>query len=168
MSEIGSRSARTPRCTICVRTRRSVMRLPQSRALRVVAIWLGVAVFFSAENVLVGAARHRPFDWQWDVYHEFVYALTWAAFSGLVLEAGRRWPVGGSVQRMITPHLLVMAALAPTQIITTYSVHYLGLTVLGHQPPATLWSFVANLQAGIVWGTLTGFLYYWLILGAQA
>jgi two-component system, LytTR family, sensor kinase len=145
------------------------MRLPRSRAVRVVAIWLAVAVFFSAENVLVGAARHRPFDWQWDVYHEFVYALTWAAFSSVVLWAGRRWPVGsGSFGTTIAPHLLVMAALAPTQIVTTYSVHYLGLAVLGEQPPATLWSFLANLQAGIVWGTLTGFLYYWLILGVQA
>jgi|tagenome__1003787_1003787.scaffolds.fasta_scaffold20719774_1 two-component system LytT family sensor kinase len=145
------------------------MRLPRSRAVRVLAIWLGVAVFFSAENVLVGAARHRPFDWQWDVYHEFVYALTWAAFSVLVLSGGRRWPVGsGSFGRTVAPHLLIMAALAPIQIVTTYSVHYLGLAALGQQPPATLWSFMANLQAGIVWGTLTGFLYYWLILGVQA
>jgi two-component system, LytTR family, sensor kinase len=87
----------------------------------------------------------------------------------VVLWAGRRWPVGsGSFGTTIAPHLLVMAALAPTQIVTTYSVHYLGLAVLGEQPPATLWSFLANLQAGIVWGTLTGFLYYWLILGVQA
>src|SRR3954451_13326861 len=103
------------------------MRLPRSRTMGVLAIWLAVAVFFSAENVLVGAARHRPFDWQWDVYHEFVYALTWAAFSGLVLWAGRRWQVGStSFRGTVAPHLLVMTALTPTQIVTTYSVHYLG------------------------------------------
>jgi LytS/YehU family sensor histidine kinase len=32
----------------------------------------------------------------------------------------------------------------------------------------TLAAWLLNLQAGIVWGTLTGFLYYWLILGVQA
>jgi hypothetical protein len=34
-----------------------VLHLP---ALRLVATWVAVAVFFRAENVLVGAARHRP------------------------------------------------------------------------------------------------------------
>ncbi len=92
-----------------------LMRLPSSPAVRLAAVWCGVAVFFSAENVLVGAARHRPFDWQWDVYHEFVYALTWAAFSSLVLAAGRRWPLGaGRAGRTLAPHLLVMAVLAPS------------------------------------------------------
>lgn len=145
------------------------MRVPRSSAVRLVATWLAVAVFFSAENVLVGAARHRAFDWQWDVYHEFIYALTWAAFTPLVLAGGRRWPLGaGPLWRTIAPHLGRMALLAPAQIVTTYTVHYLGLAILGRQPPVTLWAFLAGLQGGIVWGTLTGFLYYWLILGVQA
>jgi two-component system, LytTR family, sensor kinase len=145
------------------------MRLPRSSGLRVVALWLGVAVFFSAENVLVGAARHRAFDWQWDVYHELVYALTWAAFSLVVLAAGRRWRLGnGSFAETIAPHLLLMAVLAPAQIVTTYTVHYLGLVILGEHPTVSLWPFLANLQGGIVWGALTGSLYYWLILGVQA
>jgi two-component system LytT family sensor kinase len=119
--------------------------------------------------VLVGAARHRPLDWQWDLYHEFIYALTWAAFTPLVLAAGRRWPLGGGpLRRTLPAHLARMAWLAPAQIVTTYSLHYLGLGVLGRQPPVSLWAFLAGLQGGIVWGTLTGFLYYWLILGVQA
>jgi signal transduction histidine kinase len=117
--------------------------------------------------VLVGAARNRPFDWQWDVYHEFIYALTWAAFTPLVLSAGRRWPLGsGSWWRTIPPHLGRMALLAPAQIVTADAVHYVGLALLGRQPPVT--TFLAGLSGGIVWGTLTGFLYYWLILGLQA
>ncbi|MFL5533286.1 MAG: histidine kinase, partial [Gemmatimonadales bacterium] len=145
------------------------MRLPSSPAVRLAAIWCGVAVFFSAENVLVGAARHRPFDWQWDVYHEFVYALTWAVFSALVLAAGRRWPLGaGGAGRTLTPHFLVMMVLAPVQIVTTYTLHYLGLSLIGREPPGTIGSFLTGLRGGIVWGTLTGFLYYWVILGIQA
>jgi hypothetical protein len=143
--------------------------MPRSSAARVIATWLGVAVFFSAQNVLVGAARHHPFDWQWDVYHEFIYALTWAAFTPLVLAAGRRRPLGaGPLWQSIAPHLGRMVLVAPAQIITTYTAHYLGLTVLGVRPPVTLVSWLVGLQAGVVWGTLTGCLYYWLILGVQA
>jgi two-component system LytT family sensor kinase len=145
------------------------MRVFRSSAVKLSAIWLAVAVFFSAENVLVGAARHRPFDWQWDVYHELVYALSWAAFSSVILAAGRRWPLGsGSLRSTIAPHLMLMAVLAPAQILTTYTAHYAGLVLLGQQPPGTLWTFLAGLEGGIVWGTLTGFLYYWLILGIRA
>jgi two-component system, LytTR family, sensor kinase len=145
------------------------MRLARPAAIHLVATWLAVAVFFSARNVLVSAARDRPIDWQWDVYHEFIYALTWAAFTPLVLAAGRRWPLGGdSWWRIIPPHLGRMALLAPAQIVTSDIVHYLGLALVGQQPAGTLGTFLAGLGSGIVWGTLTGFLYYWLILGIQA
>jgi two-component system, LytTR family, sensor kinase len=145
------------------------MRVPRTPAIHLLATWLGVAVFFSAQNVLVSAARQRPIDWQWDVYHEFIYALTWWAFTPLVLSAGRRWPLGlGSWRGTILPHLGRMALLAPAQIITADLVHYLGLVVLGWQPAGTLGTYVAGLGGGIVWGILNGFLYYWLILGVQA
>ncbi len=145
------------------------MRVPRSLAVRLVGIWLAVAVFYTTQNVLVGAARHRPLEWQWDIYHEFVYYLTWAAFTPLVLAAGRRWPLGGGpLWRTILPHLARVAWLAPAQIVTTSVVHYLGLVILGQQSPATLGTFLADFQSVIVWGTLTGFLYYWLILGIQA
>ncbi len=145
------------------------MRIRRSSAIALLATWLAVAVFFSARNVLVTAARQRPIDWQWDVYHEFIYALTWAAFTPLVLAVGRRWPLGsGSWWRTIPPHLGRMALLAPAQIITSDVLHYLGLAVLELQPPGTLWTFLVDLSSGIVWGILTGFLYYWLILGIQA
>ena len=144
------------------------MRVPRSPAVRLLAVWLGVAVFFSAQNLLVGAARHRPVDWQWDIYHEFVYYLTWAAFTPLVLSAGRRWPLGGGPwSRTVLPHLGRMALLAPAQIVTTSILHYLGLVILGQQS-APLWAFLLDFRGVIVWGTLTGFLYYWLIVGLQA
>jgi LytS/YehU family sensor histidine kinase len=58
--------------------------------------------------------------------------------------------------------------MAPAQILTTYTVHYLGLALVGQRPLVTLVAWLVGLQGGIVWGTLTGFLYYWLILGVQA
>src|SRR5918992_2740700 len=133
------------------------MQVLRPSAIRLVAAWLAVAVFFSARNVLVNAARDRPIDWQWDVYHEFIYALTWAAFTPLVLAAGRRWPLGGgSWWRTLLPHSGRMALLAPAQIVTSDIVHYLGLALLGRQPTGTFWTFFAGLGGGIVWGTLTG------------
>jgi two-component system, LytTR family, sensor kinase len=130
---------------------------------------MAVAVFFSAQNVLVGAARHRPLDWHWDIYHEFIYALTWAALTPLVLSAGRQWPLGReSFRSTILPHLGRMVLLAPAQIVTTYAAHYFGLALLGQKPPTTLGAFLTGLSGGVVWGTLTGFLYYWLILGIQS
>src|SRR5512143_3774863 len=146
-----------------------VMQLALSTGIRIVAAWLAVAVFFSAENILVGAARHRPFTWQWDVYHEVVYWLVWAAFTPIVLGAGRRWPLGpGALPRVIVPHLGVMALLAPAQITTTYTVHWLLLAAVGLPPAATLGAWLGGLGGGNVWGTLTAFLYYWLILGVHA
>ena len=157
-----------PSCILRVRAQEWCMRVQRSSALRLVAVWLGVAVFFSAQNVLVGAARHRALDWQWEVYHEFVYALTWAAFAPLILAAGRRWPVGaGAGRQTFGAHLALMAVLAPAQISSTYALHYLGLALAGRQP-AELAPLLSNLRGGIVWGTLTGFLYYWLIIGIQA
>jgi signal transduction histidine kinase len=137
--------------------------------MHLLATWLAVAVFFSARNVLVSAARDRPIDWQWDVYHEFIYALTWAAFTPIVLAAGRRWPLGsGTWRRTVLLHLGPMALLAPAQIVTSDILHYLGLALVGREPAGTLGTFFAGLGGGIVWGILTGFLYYWLILGIQA
>ena len=145
------------------------MRLTRSTGVRIVAAWLAVAVFFSAENILVGAARHRPFTWQWDVYHEVVYWLVWAAFTPIILGAGRRWPLGpGALPRVIVPHLGVMALLAPAQITITYTVHWLLLAAAGLPPAPTLGGWLGSLGGGIVWGTLTAFLYYWLILGVHA
>lgn len=145
------------------------MHMPRSTGFRIVATWLAVAVFFSAENVLVGVARHRPFNWQWDIYHEVVYWLIWAAFTPLILGAGRRWPLApGTLPRAILPHLGVMAPLAPAQIVTTYTAHYLLLAAIGLRPATTLGAWLGGLGGGIVWGTFTAFLYYWVILGVHA
>jgi two-component system, LytTR family, sensor kinase len=145
------------------------MRPTRSSALRLIWVWLCVAVFFSLQNALVDAARHRPIDWQWDVYHEFVYWLTWAAFTPVLLWAGRRWPLGtGTSTPALARHLGLMLLLAPAQITTTYTLHYLGLTLIGLRPPGTLLPFLGELQGGLVWGTLSGSLYYWIILGVQA
>jgi hypothetical protein len=142
------------------------MRL-RSSGLILAACWSAVALFFSAQNLLVGAARHRSFDWQWDVFHEFVYWLTWAAFTPVVLSAGRRWPVSWR-SGVLARHLGIMLLLAPAQIVACYTAHYLLLRAVGRAPAPGLPAWLGGLGAPILWGTLTAFLYYWLILGIHA
>jgi two-component system LytT family sensor kinase len=135
-------------------------------AFRIVGSALAVALFFSAQNALVGAARHRPFDWQWDVYHEFVYWLTWAAVAPVIVAAARRWPLALRASAIL-PHLGVMLLLAPAQITATYSLHYLILHAVGVTTggATSLMMWLATLAGGIVWGSFTGSLYYWVLLG---
>ncbi len=144
------------------------MRAFRSSAIRILLAWLAVAVFFSLENVLSGAARHHAFSWQWDIFHEFIYWLMWAAATPLILAAGRRWPPFAGSARMVWPHLAVMALIAPAQITSTYTAHYLILSAAGVAPTSSLGAWLSGLFGGIVWGTFSGFLCYWLIIGAQS
>jgi hypothetical protein len=145
------------------------MPLYKSRPFRIVAIWLAIAGFTATQNVLVVLSRRQPIDWQWSVFHEFVYWLTWAAFTPLVLAAASRWPLeSGAGFRALGPHLLTMAALAPVQITTCYTLHFAILSLAGLAPAGGIAAWYGHIRPGIVWGTFTGMLYYWLILGVRA
>jgi hypothetical protein len=145
------------------------MDIVRSRAARIVVVWLGVAVFFSAQNVLVRVSRHLSIEWQWDVYHEFVYSLTWAACTAIVLAAARRWRLEpGTGAGVLLRHLGLMLLLAPVQITATYLLHFAILAAAAIPPAPELGPWLARLWPGIVWGTFTGCLYYWLILGVHA
>ncbi len=144
------------------------MGIVRSRAARILIVWLGVGVFFSAQNVLVRVSRHGTLEWQWDIFHEFVYALTWAACTPVVLAAARRWRLEpGAGLRPLPRHLGLMLLLAPVQITATYLFHYGILAGFGMPPAPDLGKWLAGLGPGIVWGTFTGCLYYWLILGVH-
>jgi two-component system, LytTR family, sensor kinase len=132
--------------------------------VKLVRIFLLVAAFFAVQNALVHVSRGAPIDWQWDVMHEFVYWLVWAAFAPAILGAARRWPVSReSGARALLPHLGVMATIAPLQITTTYLTHFTILRVAGVLPAAQAGAWLAARGSGVVWGTFTGFLYYWVI-----
>ena len=140
----------------------------RSRAARILFVWLGVGVFFSAQNVLVRISRRGTIEWQWDIFHEFVYALTWAACTLVVLAAARRWRLEpGTGLRPVPRHLGLMLLLAPVQITATYLLHYAILKGFGIPPAPDVGTWLAGLGPGIVWGTFTGCLYYWLILGVH-
>jgi two-component system, LytTR family, sensor kinase len=144
------------------------MALTRGRTARIALVWLGVAVFFSAQNVLVRVSRRGTINWQWDVFHEVVYSLTWAVCTFPVLAAARRWRLEPGVGRgIVLRHLGVMLALAPVQITSTYILHYAILAAAGAPPAPGLGPWLAGLGPGLVWGTFTGFLYYWLILGVH-
>ncbi|HEX6617030.1 MAG TPA: histidine kinase [Gemmatimonadales bacterium] len=129
-----------------------------------VAVFLLVAVFFAMQNAMVHVSRGAPIDWQWDVVHEFVYWLVWAAFTPAVLGAARRWPPSReSGWRSLLPHLGLMLVVAPLQITTSYIVHLAIFIARGLIPADQAAAWLAERRPGIVWGTFAGCLYYWMI-----
>ena len=136
----------------------------RSSAARVAAAWLMVAVFFSVQNCFVRISRGGGINWQWDVYHEFVYWLTWAAFTPVVLYAARRWPLDREhLRRALPPHLGVMLAVAPIQISAAYVFHGTGLMLAGLLSGQEAMEWFSRQRAGVVWGSFAGCLYYWII-----
>jgi signal transduction histidine kinase len=135
------------------------------RAARLVGIWLAVALFFILQNVAVRAARGVVVDWQWDVFHELVYWLVWAAFTPLILAAARRHPLdAGTRRRSLVRHVGLMLVVAPLQIAASYAVHFLLGGALGLVPAAEAAHWRAIVTPGVTWGTFAGCLYYWIIV----
>ncbi|HYK12130.1 MAG TPA: histidine kinase [Gemmatimonadales bacterium] len=133
------------------------------RFARIVLIWLGVAAFFITQNVLMKAARHVVIDWQWDIFHEIVFAMMWAVCTVVVLWAVDRWPLEPGARRgSVWRHLGLMPFIALAQITGTYTAHYLILSAIGHPPAQRLGALI---QSGLIWGVFTGALYYWVIIG---
>jgi two-component system, LytTR family, sensor kinase len=129
-------------------------------------IWLGIALFVSAQNMLVRVSRGSPIDLQWDVFHEFVYWSVWALFAQVIIRMVRRWPFDRGMGRgSLAPHLIAMLLIAPLQITTTYATHLAIIDLAGILPAGSAGSWFAAKGPGIVWGSFTGSLYYWVIVG---
>ena len=129
-------------------------------------IWVGVALFVSAQNLLVGVSRGAPIDLQWDVFHEFVYWSMWALFAQIIVRMVRRWPFDrGVARRSLVPHLVAMLVIAPAQITTTYATHLAIIDLAGVVPAGKAGAWFAARGPGIVWGSFTNSLYYWVIVG---
>lgn len=140
------------------------MSLVRHERVKIVGAFLLLALFFATQNALVRVSRGAPVDWQWDVMHEVVYWLVWAAFAPAVLSAARRWPLSGEAgRRSLARHIGLMVLVAPLQITVTYLVHFTLLRLGGALPAAESGAWLAARRPGVVWGTFTGFLYYWMI-----
>ena len=134
------------------------------RGLKIVATFLLVATFFATQGAMVHVSRGAPIDWQWDVMHEYVYWLTWAAFTPIVLGAAWRWPVTGEAGwKAVLRHLGIMALVAPLQISASYLVHFALLRLSGYLQPSLAGAWLESRVTGVVWGTFAGSLYYWMI-----
>jgi hypothetical protein len=133
------------------------------RGVRIVLVWLGVAAFFTTQNMLIKVSRHIAIDWQWDIFHELVYAMVWAAGTTVILWAADRWRLEPGARRgSLWPHLALMVPIALAQITGTYTAHYLILSAIGHPPAQALGALI---KSGLIWGLFTGCLYYWVIIG---
>lgn len=133
------------------------------RGVRIVLIWLGVAAFFITQNVFMKLARHVAIDWQWDVFHEIVYSMVWAACTPVILWAADRWRLEpGAPAGFVWPHLALMPVIGLAQITSTYTTHFLVLSAIGDPPAQPLGKLI---MSGLIWGVFTGSLYYWVIIG---
>jgi two-component system, LytTR family, sensor kinase len=129
-------------------------------------IWLGIALFVSAQNMLVRVSRGSAIDLQWDLFHELVYWSVWALFAQIIVRVVQRWPFErGMVRRSLVPHLIAMVLIAPLQITTTYATHLTIIRLAGVLPAGSAGTWFAAKGPGIVWGSFTGSLYYWVIVG---
>lgn len=135
------------------------------RPAKIVAAFLLVAVFFATQNALVHVSGGEWINWQWDVMHEFIYWLVWAAFAPAILGAAAHWHVSRDVGwRPLAAHLGLMAAIAPVQISLSYLTHFTIIRLAGVLPAALAEKWLRARESGVVWGTFTGFLYYWVIV----
>ena len=135
------------------------------RPAKIVAAFLLVALFFAPQNALAHVSGGEPINWQWDVMHEFIYWLVWAAFAPVILGAAARWHVSReSGWRPLFAHLGVMAAIAPIQISLSYLIHFTIIRLAGVLPPELAWKWLHTREGGLVWGTFAAFLYYWVIV----
>jgi signal transduction histidine kinase len=129
-------------------------------------VWALVAVIFIGQNVSSSLTRRRQIDWQWDVVHELIYWSLWALSTPIIARTARRqWIEPGSGLRPWLAHLATAIVLIPVQIGATYLIHGLGLVTLGSLEGANLgrWLMDRSRIAPVL--GISGFLYYWLIVG---
>ncbi len=122
------------------------------RTSRVVALSLGVGVFFTAQNILMGLSVGRPLDVEWDVLQELLFWVVWAALSPLVLAALRRW-------HSLGVHFLVGLVLAPIETMIAFGLHLVAVR------PADPWRWIARTRPSLVWGVFMGVFFYWILVG---
>jgi LytS/YehU family sensor histidine kinase len=81
----------------------------------------------------------------------------------VILWGADRWRLEPGARRgALARHLALMGGVAPVQITTTYTLHYLMLSAVGHPPTQSLGALISG---GMIWGVFTGCFYYWLIIG---
>ena len=135
-------------------------------AFEVAIVWSIVALVFSAQNAASAAVQGRPFGWQWDVVHEFVYFGVWALCTPLIAARARRhWIEPGSGPRAWLAHLATAIVLAPLQVAATYLLHGLGLLAVGMLEPAAFPGWLEARGRSILLLSFTGALYYWVVVG---
>jgi len=140
---------------------------PALRAHEVAAVWGVVALLFSAQNATSSLTQGRAINWQWDVAHELIYWGLWAACTPIVArQASRYWLEPGSGPIPWLAHLATALVLAPTQVAATYLLHGVGLVALGQLTADHLLPWLLNRSRFVLLLSFTGFLYYWIILGA--
>jgi two-component system, LytTR family, sensor kinase len=138
----------------------------RKRWLVIVAVWTGIALFFSLQDSVRFAMRGQPLEW-WVIRSEVAYWWLWIPLTPLALAAVRRfWITRENRWRTIAIHCAIA-------LIVGF-LHECGLIFLLHVTrdnpvfvPAT-----ANMPpidvTRIPVGMLTGFYKYWALIGVYS
>jgi hypothetical protein len=137
------------------------------RARTLILVWSAIAFFFAAQNAVASIVRGRSIDWQWDVIHELIYWSLWGLLTPLIArQASRWWLEPGRATKPLLLHALMAALLAPAQVLATYAINALEQVAVGGIALRAAPAWVAGFRVPQIVLSFTGFLYYWLILGA--
>ena len=133
-------------------------------APRAIGLALVVGAFFTAEEVFMDLARHRPELTGRDLANGVEFWLVWAALAPVCLVAARRWPfVGPARTRALVPHIatgLTLALLHNVIVIVMQSIVAWGQG----QPVAGMAAVDGANPTAFVWGVFTGVIFYAMLV----
>ena len=139
------------------------MAVHELKPSRAIGLALLVGAFFTAEEVFMDLARHRPELTNKDLVNSIEFWAVWVALTPLALLAARRWPFSGRVDvRMVVVHSVAALGLATLHNIIVIGVQ-LVVARLSRQPIGLTAADYANPTA-FVWGVFTGLIFYALIV----
>lgn len=139
------------------------------RTLPIVALALGIGVFFTAQASLMSLAAERRIDFQKDVVPELLFWTVWAAFSPTVLAAARRWPLDAKRSRQpLVAHLAISVTMAFVQTLVAFGLRPTILWLSGSFDGADVAAWVGNKESAMVWGLFMGIMFYALIVGTHS
>jgi hypothetical protein len=138
----------------------AVHALRQSRAIGLAFL---VGAFFTAEEVFMDLARHRPELTNKDLVNSVEFWVVWVALTPLAVVAARRWPITrrGATRTVLT-HAFVGLGLATVHNVIVIGEQLLVTRVRG-LPTGLAAADYANPTA-FVWGVFTGLIFYALVV----
>lgn len=141
-----------------------LIRDPVRRALVIVAVWTGIALFFCAQDAVSAYTRGRPPE-GWVLRFELIYWWVWIPLTPPALAAARRFRISHeSWPKTVALHTMFALLVGITHEAMLFAIRYAGQGVDLISAPGTEVSFAASWPRMPVM-VLTAFYKYWALIG---